>query len=184
MPTSTRDGINANLAMIPFLVEMKKLYEETEADPQWQNEEFDPPTVSWNIGVNDHNKAINITAPQSICTVYFRPMPGMDPDKLIDRAREAAAQCGVDFELQWCAGPVYTDPNSPFVREMLEVTGKAKPRVVAYGTDGTMFTELKDLVIFGPGSVKQAHTHDEYIELTQLEQGIEMFMRAVRRWCC
>jgi len=182
--SSTRNGINANLAMIPFLVEMKKLYDETENDPAWQNPEFDPPTVSWNIGINDHTRAINITPPQSICTVYFRPMPGTDAERLIERAREAAARCGVEFELRACAGPVYVDPKSEFVHEMLEVAGKEQPRNVAYGTDGTMFTELKRLVIFGPGSVAQAHTHDEFIELADLEQGTEMYARAIRRFCC
>lgn len=182
--SSTRDGINANLKMIPFLAEMKKLHDETENDPQWQNAEFDPPTVSWNIGINDHTKAINITPPQSICTVYFRPMPNMDPDKLIARARAAAERCGIDFELQWCAGPLYTDPKSQFVQEMLDVTGRSAAKIVSYGTDGTMFTALKELVVFGPGSVKQAHTHDEWIDLEQIDLGVEMFTRAIRRWCC
>ncbi|MGE3316848.1 MAG: M20 family metallopeptidase [Planctomycetaceae bacterium] len=181
--SSTREGLNANLAMIPFLVEMKKLYEETETDPRWQNNEFNPPVVSWNIGINDHTKAINITAPQSICTVYYRPMPGQKPDELIERARAAAKSAGIDFEVQWCAGPLYTDPKSPFVREMLDVAGKNEARTAAYGTDGTMFTALENLVVFGPGSVAQAHTHDEWIDLAQLELGTEMFSRAIQKFC-
>ena len=36
--------------MIPFLMEMKKIHDETESDPAWQNDEFDPPIISWNIG--------------------------------------------------------------------------------------------------------------------------------------
>ena len=83
--SSTREGLNANLAMIPYLAEMKAIHDETEADPAWRNDEFDPPTMSWNIGINDHTAAINITAPQSVCTVYFRPMPGHDPEPLIER---------------------------------------------------------------------------------------------------
>ncbi|MEZ6056248.1 MAG: M20/M25/M40 family metallo-hydrolase [Planctomycetaceae bacterium] len=74
--SSTREGINANMAMIPFLVDMKALYEETNADKTWQNDEFDPPTLCWNIGINDHTRAINITPPQSICTVYFHQDAG------------------------------------------------------------------------------------------------------------
>ena len=77
--SSTTSGLNANLAMIPFLAEMKKIHDETMTDPQWQHDEFDPPIISWNIGINDHTAAVNITPPQSICTVYFRPMPGQQP---------------------------------------------------------------------------------------------------------
>ncbi|OYW16878.1 MAG: acetylornithine deacetylase, partial [Planctomycetales bacterium 12-60-4] len=49
--SSTREGINANLAMIPFLAEMKQIYEETLTDPAWLNNEFEPPWISWNIGI-------------------------------------------------------------------------------------------------------------------------------------
>ena len=182
--SSTREGLNANLAMIPFLAEMKRIHDETESDPAWHNEEFDPPTISWNIGINDHTKAINITPPQSICTVYFRPMPGMKPESLIERAKQAAENCGIEFEVRSTANPVYVEPNSKFVQEMLELAGKEKPHTVSYGTDGTMLTALKQMVIFGPGDIAQAHTHDEWVALDQLEKGTEMFAAAVRRWCC
>ncbi len=49
--SSTSEGINANLAMIPFLVEMKKIHDELETDPAWQSDEFVPPVVSWIIGI-------------------------------------------------------------------------------------------------------------------------------------
>jgi acetylornithine deacetylase len=182
--SSTREGVNANLAMIPFLAEMKKIYEETESDPAWQNEEFDPPTVSWNIGINDHTKAVNITPPQSICTVYFRPMPGLNPAELMERAKHTAAEHGIDFEVRSTANPLYVEPTSKFVQEMLELAGKDKPRTVSYGTDGTMLTALKKMVVFGPGGIAQAHTHDEWIALEQLEKGTKMFAAAIRRWCC
>ena len=89
--SSTREGLNANLAMIPFLVEMKAIHDEVEADPAWQHPEFDPPTISWNIGINDHTHALNITAPQSVCSVYYRPMPGQNPQLLLERARQSGS---------------------------------------------------------------------------------------------
>jgi len=182
--SSTREGLNANLAMIPFLVEMKRIHDETEADTVWQNEEFDPPTVTWNIGINDHTSAVNITAPQSVCTVYFRPMPGLDPKALLERARQAAENCGLEFEALSQADPLYMQPDSNFVREVLELTGQTEARTVSYGTDGAMFTELKKLVVFGPGDIAQAHTHDEWIALDQLERGTEMYTRLIKHWCC
>lgn len=182
--SSTRHGINANLKMIPFLAEMKAIHDETETDTKWHHDEFDPPGVSWNIGINDHTHAINITPPQSVCTVYYRPTPGLDADALLQRARQAAEDCGIEFQVMHCAGPLYIDPQSPFVLEMLDLAGKSAPRTVCYGTDGAMFTDLKNLVVFGPGDVAQAHTHDEWIALEQLEQGTELYAAAVQRWCC
>jgi acetylornithine deacetylase len=181
--SSTREGLNANLAMIPFLAEMKRIHDETEADPAWQHDEFDPPTITWNIGINDHTKAVNITPPQSVCTVYFRPMPGQKPDELLDRARAAADEHGLELEVRSRANPLYVQPDSPFVLEMLELADRSTPRTVAYGTDGTMFTALKQLVVFGPGDIAQAHTHDEWIALEQVDRGVEMFGRAIKKWC-
>jgi acetylornithine deacetylase len=74
--SSTNEGINANLAMIPFLGEMKRIHDETLEDSVWQHPAFDPPGISWNIGINDHTKALNMTAAQSICTVlWFSQIP-------------------------------------------------------------------------------------------------------------
>lgn len=182
--SSTREGINANLAMIPFLTEMKSIHDDIESDPSWQNNEFDPPTMSWNIGINDHTKAFNITPPQSVCTVYFRPMPGQNADALVERARKAAVDNGIEFDLRSQATPLYVDPQSDFVKEVLQLIGKKTPRTVSYGTDGAMLSALKKIVVFGPGDIAQAHTHDEWIDLDQLEKGTEIYSHLIRHWCC
>ena len=136
--SSTNEGINANLTMIPFLSEMKRIHDETLEDPAWQHPAFDPSRISWNIGINDHTKVLNMTAAQSICTVYFRPAPGHDAEALIERSRKAAAQCGIDFEVLWAGQPLYMDPESDFVREVLALSGNEKAQTVSYGTDGVI----------------------------------------------
>ena len=182
--SSTREGLNANLAMIPFLAEMKKIHDDAEADPGWHNHEFDPPTITWNIGINDHTKAVNITPPQSICTVYFRPMPGQDGNILLERARQAAEDNGLEFTVPVHGDPIYTDPKCDFVNEVLQIAGRDKAKTVSYGTDGAKLTALKKLVVCGPGSIAQAHTHDEWISLEQLEKGTELYSRLIKHWCC
>lgn len=182
--SSTNKGVNANLAMIPFLVEMKAMHDELERDPKWHDPRFDPPTMTWNIGINDHTAAVNITPPQSVCTVYFRPMPGQDADSLVARAKQAAERCGLEFR-QAAGGPsLYVDPESPFVQETLQLAGRTKPQTVPYGTDGVMFGELTNLVVLGPGDIAQAHTHDEWIALDQLDQGTTLYARMIERFCC
>ncbi len=182
--SSTGEGVNANMAMIPFLSELKAIHDETMNDPQWHDDRFIPPTQTWNIGINDHTRAVNITPPQSVCTVYFRPMPGQDADTLIDRARRKAAQCGIDFEVVVRSQPLSTDPTSPFVQECLEVVGQKASRTVPYGTDGGKLSALRDMIVCGPGDIAQAHTHDEWIALDQLEQGTDLYLRMIQRWCC
>lgn len=181
--SSTREGLNANLAMIPFLAEMKAIHDEAETDSNWHNDEFDPPTITWNIGINDHTKAVNITPPQSVCTVYFRPMPAQDGNILLERARKAAEENGLEFAVPVNGDPIYTDPNCDFVKEVLQIAGKEKAMTVSYGTDGAKLTALKKLVVCGPGSIAQAHTHDEWIALDQLEKGTDLYTRLIKHWC-
>lgn len=181
--SSTREGVNANWAMIPFLQEMHSIYRETLNDPAWLHPEFDPPVISWNLSVTDHAPALNITAPETICRVGFRPMPGQQPRQLVDRARRKAAECGLEFSMLWDDGPLMTDPQSAFIQELLRLTGKRAARTVAFGTDGSCFTAIKDIAILGPGSVKQAHTDDEWIALDQLQAGADLYERLIRRWC-
>ena len=151
--------------------------------PAWQHPAFDPPGISWNIGINDHTKVLNMTAAQSICTVYFRPAPGHDAEALIERSRKAAAQCGIDFEVLWAGQPLYMDPESDFVREVLALSGNEKAQTVSYGTDGAVLTEMKKLVVLGPGDIAQAHTQDEWILLDQLEKGTQLYAKLIRHWC-
>lgn len=181
--SSTRNGINANLAMIPFLSEMKAIHDEVEKDKAWHNLEFDPPTVSWNIGINDHTRAINITAPQSVCTVYFRPTPGIDADALLDRAARAAERCGVEFEVMRTAPPFYLDKESDYLREIRAISQRESMQTVSYGTDACMLGQMKHMVVIGPGDIAQAHTADEWVELEQLRLGSELYTRLIKRWC-
>jgi acetylornithine deacetylase len=162
---------------------MKRIHDETKLDPHWLNEEFDPPWISWNLGINDLNCAVNITAPLSVCTVYFRPMPGQNAEELVDRARTTADRLGLEFRLECAGQPLYADPTSEYVRDTLHVTGQTESKTVSYGTDGVMFSELQQILVLGPGSIQQAHRDDEFISLEQLHRGTDTYERLFRRWC-
>lgn len=181
--SSSAAGRNANLAMIPFLAAMKEIYEETETQRRWQDDRFDPPTLSWNIGVNDGNTAINVKAARSVCTIYFRPTPGLDFSPLVERTQKVAGELGLTFEIFFEAKPFLTDRQAPVVQEMLALTGKSEPQTVCYGTDAAVFSEIERVVVCGPGSIAQAHTRDEWIALEQLEKGTDLYGRAIKRWC-
>ena len=70
------------------------------------------------------------------------------------------------------------------VQELVQLADRPSPRTVAYGTDGAMLTELKQMAVLGPGHIAQAHTWDEWIELDQLERGTALYEKLIRCWCC
>ena len=181
--SSQAHGVNANLKMIPFLAEMKAIHDEVTGNADWEHPEFDPPGVSWNIGINDHTGAVNITAPQSVCTVYFRTMPGLDSQPLVDRSRAAAERYGLEFIETFTGQPMYAEPTSEFIQELLRISGESKAHSVCYGTDASAFVDLRKKAVYGPGSIEQAHTADEWIALEQLQAGTDAYSKLIQEWC-
>lgn len=180
--SSTLDGVNANLAMVPMLQTLLQLHDRTKTESDFLDQRFDPPNLSWNFGVSDHSSAINVTPGRSVAWVSFRPMPGIDGSELIQHVQARADELGLEFEQLEGGAPLWIDPDSPCIRDFCELAG-GEPIRVCYGTDGGELTELKNRVVIGPGSVAQAHTTDEWIELDQLSEGIELFSKAIDRWC-
>ena len=98
--------------------------------------------------------------------------------------RACAREHGLKFELLSQATPVYTDPDSQFVKTALTISGMRKPRTVAYGTDGVHYVKkMKQLVVLGPGDIAQAHTVDEWIELDQLRKAVDLYSRFIDHVC-
>ncbi len=180
--SSTRDGLNANHAMVPMLAELMRLYEISESDTTLHDPRFDPPTLSWTFGVSDGCEAKNITPAISRAWVSLRPMPDIDGSGLVESARQKASELGLQFEKIPGGGHVWVDPQSPFLQELCELAGCPSPKTVCYGTDGGELTELKRLVICGPGDIAQAHTSDEWISRDQVQRGISVYQRILERW--
>ena len=181
--SSTTAGKNSNLAMIPFLSAMKKLIDETELEVKWQNDLFDPPTVSWNIVVKDNAPALNIKPSKSMCVMYMRTMPDVDVQPLLNRIEESASEHGIELKITKFADPFYASCSSDFVQACLKIADREKAKTVSYGTDGGAFSEIEDKIVFGPGSIEQAHTNDEWISLDQLKLGVDMYRRMIKKWC-
>ena len=182
--TSTLKGVNANIKMIPFLAEMKKIHDLVLHSKRYRNDEFKPPHSEWSIGINDNNIALNVNPVQSVCTIGYRAMPGVDVEGLIERTRKCARQHGLKFELRHAGKPLYTSPDSPLVRTALKLAGKRSSTTVPYGTDGVaLVTRMKQLVVLGPGDIAQAHTVDEWIDLDQLHEGMELYTRFIDQVC-
>jgi acetylornithine deacetylase len=181
--SSTRLGLNANLAMVPLLDKLRELHFRCESDPALRDLDFDPPTLSWNFGVSDGGTAHNITPGICHAWVSMRPMIDCDGEALLAEAAATARELGIEVERYRGCGPVWVEPDRPSVRSMCELAGQTTPRTVSYATDGGQFSELKDLVVIGPGDIAQAHTADEFICLDQLAAGTELYRRAIEHYC-
>jgi acetylornithine deacetylase len=181
--SSTSGGVNSNIAMVPMLALIAELEQRTREDSRYHDSRFDPPTLSWNFGVSDRATAINITPSRTEAWVSLRTMPEIDGEDLIEVVRQRAEALGLEFRRYVGGGHVWVDSDAACIRTMCKLAGGI-PETVCYSTDGGQFTELKQLVVIGPGDIAQAHTSDEWISLDQLARGIEVYEKAIRRWCC
>ena len=182
--SSSRDGVNANMKLIPLLGELKKICEQTETDPSLQNEKFDPPTLSFNLSLEGDRSAWNVKSAKAACHVNFRPMPNVDHQPLLDRVKRLAEEADLELKLDPHGDAFWADPASDFVRQSLRLVHKKSPRTVAFGTDASVLGELQDKIVCGPGNIAQAHTKNEWISLEQLHLGTEAYTKMIQHWCC
>lgn len=141
-------------------------------------------TIRGGIGVN--------TVPDR-CTIEIdhRLPPGEDPEdarrRLIDhlaRSLEPGAPPEHDPPFMW--GLALPDDANGQVAGSLsaaagEVLGEGRRVGVPYATNAAFYSAAGvPSVVFGPGSLEQAHTDDEWIPLDQLEQATEILYRFCR----
>ena len=180
--SATGYGTNANEAMVPMLVKLLELCQRTRDDTTLKDDRFDPPDLSWNFGVSDHSHVVNITPERCDAWVSLRTMPEVDGRDLILEANSTADQLGLQFTMIDGCEPLWTDPKSDFVSQFKSLAG-TKSQTVCYATDGGVLGELTRRVVIGPGSIRQAHTVDEWIAIDQLSRGIECYEKSIRCWC-
>ena len=180
--SSTTDGINANEAMVPLLQTLLDIRKQTERSEPHHDQRFDPPVLSWNFGISDGCKAVNITPAKSVAWVSLRPMPDIDGRDLMAVVEEQANALGLQYQICEGGSPLWIDPDASCIRDLCALAG-GHPKTVCYGTDGGEFNELTHRVVCGPGDIAQAHTSDEWLECDQLSKGIDLYEKAVRFWC-
>ena len=92
---------------------------------------------------------------------------------LDDMVREGLC-LGAELKQTQQNSPLVTPGDSPLVRELVAACRAAGlesgPGGVRWCCDGSIFCPRSDeTVVFGPGSIKQAHATVEYIDTAELE---------------
>ena len=102
-------------------------------------------------------------------------MPTTDWQAVLDDVINTAQQMQLQVLARPPLAPLDSPPDSPLVHTALRVLGQATPKVVSYATDGCCFEQLSELIVIGPGNIVQAHRPDEWIELEQLQRGVDVY---------
>jgi acetylornithine deacetylase/succinyl-diaminopimelate desuccinylase-like protein len=169
-------GHNANWTLLPFLMEMRTIYEMLRSDSVFHDAAYDPLFSDFNIVLNNHGAAVNVTVPKATAIIKFRYSANIDPAPVVNMVRDAASRAGVALAEAREGDPPELPANHAFVQLCSRVAGAA-PRVAPYGTDASRLQALAPCVIMGPGDIGKAHAPDECIPTADLEAAVPVFMR-------
>ena len=143
-----------------------------------------PPTLS--VGVVGGGVAPNVVPAHAWLVMDRRVLPGEDAARLRSEIEGALAEHGVaNVSVESCSlekGPLATPDDHPAVRSCAAALGAlglpGGPAAVAFATDAGIFAEHGiPGVVIGPGSVEQAHTAREFVEIRQVEAMADFFVR-------
>jgi acetylornithine deacetylase len=96
----------------------------------------------------------------------------------IEAICHAASPLPVTVEQVIHANAFFQDPTHPWVGEITQYHAN-EATIAPYGTNAYAYTDLADCcVVYGPGSIAQAHTADEWIEVAEIERAAGFY----RKW--
>jgi acetylornithine deacetylase/succinyl-diaminopimelate desuccinylase-like protein len=141
-----------------------------------------PATLS--VGLVGGGQAPNIVPDRAWLLMDRRTLPGDDSQSLQAEIGAALRAAGIEdvevAEVRMGKCPLYTAPTEAAAQACFRALRRSgcdpDPRSVAFATDAGLFAHrgIPSLVL-GPGSITQAHTEAEYVELDQLERMVGVF---------
>ncbi|MGP3697323.1 acetylornithine deacetylase [Rhodobacter sp. NSM] len=165
--------------------------ESAEATPSDVASLFDPPWTTVHVGTIRGGTAGNITARDCRFDVGFRAVPGETVEDWVTafeaEAREVEAgmkaihpAAGVTIGRLFAYPPLRPEAEGEAEALARRLTGDNGEMVVSYGTEAGQFqTAGYSAVVCGPGDIAQAHQPDEYLEISQFEEGWGFMQRLV-----
>jgi acetylornithine deacetylase len=146
-----------------------------------------------NVGLIQGGTQVNVVPETCWIEIDRRLIPGEDPAQVLDSYRVLLN--GVQTsnpDLEWFMEPpllqdqpMQTPADSAIVqcaaRVLKEAGLNGSPVGVPFGSDASKFVRAGiPSIILGPGSIEQAHTADEYVELEEVEKAFVVYRNLMK----
>ncbi|PQM61859.1 MAG: acetylornithine deacetylase [Rhodobacteraceae bacterium] len=175
------------------------LGEQTEKNKNMQPDDediqFDPPYSTLHVGTITGGTAGNITAKDCIFSLDIRCLPREDSKawiekyrnyvSIIEREMKAINQSAeIKVEVAHVVPGLKPEINCFAEQLVRSITRDNGTKKVSYGTEAGQFQKAGySTIICGPGSIKQAHQPNEYIEMSQLHEGEKFVAGLIKSLC-
>jgi acetylornithine deacetylase len=180
-------GASAIFRAARLVSRIERIAEELKRDERAM---FEPPFTTLNVGIIGGGTAKNIIAGECRFTLEWRPVPGQQPEHLLDliraaiddeRARDQDFDCALNV-IRLDAG-METPADSRLVRMLEEATGR-EAATIAFGTEAPQMAELgAEAVVLGPGNIRVAHRTGEFVPLEELRECVRILSQAIEYFC-
>jgi len=154
---------------------------------------LEAPYTVVNVGEISGGSAVNIVPEHCHLHLGMRALPGQSAAQLLARlqaslaplAARAASEGGrVRAELLREAPALLCPDGAPLLNDLKALGDGGTPGAVPFATDGGNLARLGlDCVVCGPGSIDLAHRPDESIGIDELDVGVDLVTRLIRRRC-
>ncbi|MFK4506665.1 acetylornithine deacetylase [Bradyrhizobium daqingense] len=186
------DGVNAIEYAAELITEIRHRAEKLAA-VQSSDSLYDVPHSTLLTSIVHGGAALNIVP--DTCTVEFECRGiGITESREVTDAivawaraelepamKARSADCGIEFEEILDYPALDTAADAAIVTLAKSLAGRNDHAKVAFGTEASLFTSMADIpsVVIGPGSIAQAHTPDEFVEMAELEKCAEFVERLI-----
>ena len=184
-------GANAVSGAAELIRHLDQLAEEERAkgDPTGR---FDPPYGTVHVGNVRGGTARNIVPKSCIFEWEVRGVPATDEadvarrleayanEVMLPRLRATGHPASIETICDVQVPGLKPDPGSVAETLAMRLAGRNKTITVPYGTEAGHFQAAGiPTIVCGPGSINQAHQPDEYIEVAELERGVDFIRKLI-----
>jgi acetylornithine deacetylase/succinyl-diaminopimelate desuccinylase-like protein len=172
-------GENAILNMHTIISDLQKFADNLKKDP-------DPDLGEATLAITQikGGTVINIIPDKCTISLDLRMLPRHDPKKISVELKSLVGKRG-SVRKVFAAKAVHSDLKD---RQIINFTDSLRaegfstvPTTAAYATDCSRLKENGPCIVWGPGSINQAHKLDEYIETKQIEGGCKILANFLTR---
>jgi succinyl-diaminopimelate desuccinylase len=173
-------GVNAISSMKRLLDELERYRIEFEPHPQLGKSSLSINTISG-------GEAMNVVPDRCTLGVDVRTLPGQDHEtirydfeRMLAKLTAGVPQFEAQLAVERSAGAMETNPNCEFVKTFCSAVDVDLTNAIGFTTDAPHLAPLgAPIAIYGPGNPKLCHETDEYIEIADLQAGIDSFKKVI-----
>ena len=171
-------GENAISKMATLVNWLDKDFRTLLKSKEYQNELLGFPTL--NIGRISGGTRTNIVADQCAIEIDFRLTPELSTTQAYKKLKELLDKNGftdVVMITKLTCEPLYTPDSNEYIQKLISLDSRPEIVGAPWFCDAAVLSSMGGIpsVAAGPGSIDQAHTHDEWICEKDLESGADFY---------